>query len=136
MGVIPTDVVRFVTVAAPNFLLFLCLLYQQENKLSSYSFQTKILLPILLRYMFLVYIYIFFLFRLLLLAFLQLTVSPQNLQCRVYFSLSTFFYVPLCPLGFMKDRLKRKKHSAVFNNLFSQKMYKRIKTHMTTTNVS
>lgn len=37
---------------------------------------------------------------------LQLTVYPQNLQCRVYFFLSTFFYVPLCPLGFMKDRLK------------------------------
>jgi len=28
------------------------------------------------------------------------------------------------------------KHSAVFNNLFSQKMYKRIKTHMTTTMVA
>ena len=60
LRVIPTDVVRFVTVAAANFLLFLCLLYQQENKLSSYSFQTKILLPILLHYMFLVYYFISF----------------------------------------------------------------------------
>jgi hypothetical protein len=44
---------------------------------------------------------------LLLLAYLKLAVSPQNLQCRVYFSLSTFVHVPLCPVGFMKDRRKR-----------------------------
>lgn len=62
--------------------------------------------------------YIFFLFRLLLLDFLQLTVYPQNIQCRVYFFLSTFFYVPLCPLGFMKDRLKwtNIQLCSIFNN--------------------
>lgn len=59
LGVIPTDIVRFVTVAALNFLLFLCLQYQQENKLSSYSFQTEILLPVLLRYMFFLYLFLF-----------------------------------------------------------------------------
>jgi hypothetical protein len=31
LGVITTDVVRFVTVAAPNFLIFLCLLYISKN---------------------------------------------------------------------------------------------------------